>query len=142
MLQFYFLSVAANLLAGATLSSDWITERFSSLRAIVHALSARRARMVIGLTSILAGLGTMFVPVAKPLIIGDLFPSVVGLGVGIALLFEALRQEVFYAGGEAAETPTRDENAWQAPRAYRTALAAFAFAAAVLHFFLPERMFL
>ena len=140
MLQFYFLSVAANLLAGATLSSDWITERFSSLRAIVRALSARRARMVTGLTSILAGLGTMFVPVAKPLIIGDLFPSVVGLGVGIALLFEALRQEVFYPGGDAA--PTRDENAWQAPRAYRTALAAFAFAAAVLHFFLPDRMFL
>ncbi len=142
MLQFYFLLVAANFLAGATLSADWITERFPSLKAILHALSARRAKMITGLISILAGLGSLFVPVAAPLVLGDLFPSVVGLGAGIALLFEALRQEVLYPGTEPADPAGRDEQAWQAPRAYRTALAAFAFAAAVLHFFLPERLFL
>ncbi len=85
----------------------------------------------------------MFVPVARPMIIGDLFPSVVGLGVGIALLFEALRQEVFSSGSDpSGDSSPRDERAWQAPRAYRIALAAFAFAAAILHFFLPERLFL
>jgi hypothetical protein len=30
----------------------------------------------------------------------------------------------------------------KAPLAYRTTLGAFAFAAAILHFFLPERLFL
>ncbi|HET6450978.1 MAG TPA: hypothetical protein VFI08_06685 [Spirochaetia bacterium] len=141
MLQFYFLSVAANLIAGAALSSDWISERFSSLSAILRALSARRARMVTGLLAIGAGLGTLFVPAAYPVILGDLFPSVVGIGAGIALLFEALRQEVFYSTTDAAETAP-DGGPWRAPRAYRTAVAAFAFAAAVLHFFLPERIIL
>ena len=28
MLQFYFLSVAANFLAGATLSADWMSRQF------------------------------------------------------------------------------------------------------------------
>jgi hypothetical protein len=141
MIQFYFLSVAANFLAGATLSGDWISERFSSLTAILRALSGRRARMITGLASIGSGLGTLFVPAAGPMILGGLFPSVVGIGAGIALLFEALRQEAFYSGaGQGASAGERGP--WRVPRAYRTALAAFTFAAAVLHFFLPEKLFL
>jgi len=140
MLQFYFLSVAANLLAGAALSADGISERFPSLSAILRALSDRRARLVTGLASILSGLGTLFVPAAPPIFLGDLFPSVVGIGAGIALLFEALRQEVFFPADPGE--PASEGTSWRAHRAYRSALAGFAFAAAVLHFFLPERLFL
>ena len=138
MLQFYFLSVAANFLAGATLSADWMSDRFPSLAGILGALSARRARMITGLAALLVGLGTLFVPAAPPLILGDLFPSVVGIAVGIALLFEVLKQEALFPGEQAA----RDDRIVKAPVAYRTALGAFAFAAAILHFFLPERLFL
>jgi len=138
MLQFYFLSVAANFLAGTALSADWMSEKFPSLAAVLGALSARRARMIIGLLVLLVGLCTLFVPVEGPLILGDLFPSVVGAAVGIALLFEVFRQEAFFPG----EQPPRDDRAGKAPRAYRTALGAFAYAAAILHFFLPERLFL
>jgi hypothetical protein len=138
MLQFYFLSVAANFLAGATLSADWVSGRFSSLSGILRALSARRARMITGLASLLVGLGTLFVPAGPPLILGDLFPSSVGIAVGIALLFEVLKQEALLAG----EQSPRDERIVKGPLAYRTALGAFAFAAAILHFFLPERLFL
>jgi hypothetical protein len=134
MLQFFFLSVAANFLAGATLSADWMLERFSSLGGILRALSGRRVRMVTGLASLLVGVGTLFVPAAPPLILGDLFPSSVGIAVGIALLFEVLRQEAFHAGETGRFV--------KAPLAWRTALGAFAFAAAILHFFLPERLFL
>jgi hypothetical protein len=138
MLQFYFLSVAANFLAGATLSADWMSDRFSSLAGLLGALSGRRARMITGLASLLVGVGTLFVPAGPPLILGDLFPSVVGMAIGVALLFEVLRQEALFPGEPAA----RDDRIVKVPVAYRTALGAFGFAAAILHFFLPERLFL
>ena len=88
MLQFYFLSVAANFLAGTALSADWMSEKFRSLAPMLGALSVRRARLIIGLTVLLVGLGTLFVPAGGQMILGDLFPSAVGIAVGIALLFE------------------------------------------------------
>ena len=136
MLQLYFLSVAANFLAGATLSADWMEERFTSLAEILRALSGRRARTITGLAALLIGLGTLFVPAAPPLVLGDLFPSVVGMAVGIALLFEVLKQDAVYPGDQ----PARNEQGPKKPSAYRTALGALAFAAAVLHYFLPERL--
>jgi len=138
MLQFYFLSVAANFLAGCALSSDWISEKFANLAPVLDALSARRARMIVGLLALLVGLGKIFVPVGGPIVLGDLFPSAVGLVVGIALLFEVIRQEALFPGSEA----TTSDHAGKAPRAWRTALGAFAYAAAILHFFLPERLIL
>jgi len=137
MLQLYFLSVAANFLAGATLSADWMGERFTSLAGILGALSGRRARTITGLAALLVGLGTLFVPAAPPVVLGDLFPSAVGMAVGIALLFEVFKQDAFYPGEQAA----RGEQGMRTPSAYRTALGALGFAAAVLHYFLPERLF-
>jgi hypothetical protein len=139
MLQFYLLSVAANFLAGATLSADWMSDRFKSLAAILAALSARRARIITGLAALLVGIATLFVPAAPPLILGDLFPSVVGIAIGIALLFDVLRQEALFPGEQQA---ARKGRIVQAHVSYRTALGAFGLAAAVLHFFLPERLFL
>lgn len=136
MLQLYFLSVAANFLAGATLSADWMAERFPSLAGILGALSVRRARTITGLAALLVGLGTLFFPTAPPLVLGDLFPSVVGMAVGIALLFEVLKQDALYTH----EEPARSADL-RPPSAYRTAMGALGFAAAVLHFFLPERLF-
>jgi hypothetical protein len=137
MLQFYFLSVAANFLAGATLGAEWMAAKFTSLAAILQALSARRARLVTGLAALLSGVGTFFFP-ADARLFGDLFPSVVGIAVGISLLFEVLRQEVLFPG----ERPVGGDKVVKGPLAYRTALGALGIAAAVLHFFLPERLFL
>jgi hypothetical protein len=136
MLQLYFLSVAANFLAGATLSGDWMGERFPSLAGILAALNARRARTSIGLAALLVGLGTLFVPADPHIIFGDLFPSVVGLAVGIALIFEVFKQDALYPGDRGSTS----ERGGKAPSAYRAALGALGLAAAVLHFFLPERL--
>ena len=136
MLQIYFLSVATNFLAGATLSADWMGERFTSLAGILAALSGRRARTITGLSALLVGIATLFVPAAPPLVLGDLFPSVVGMAVGIALLFEVLKEDAFYPG----EQPARGQHGPRPPSAYRTALGALGFAAAILHYFLPERL--
>ncbi|HVO39421.1 MAG TPA: hypothetical protein VMV03_10390 [Spirochaetia bacterium] len=135
MLQFYFLSIVANFLAGVTLSSDWISRRIPSLASIVAALSARRAKLILGLASLLVGVGTLLVPVEGAIIIGDLFPSVIGMAMGVALLFEFFRQE-------AVLPLEHSDKAEKLPVGYRTTLGMLGIAAAVLHFFLPERTFL
>ena len=135
MLQFYFLSITFNLLGGVILASGWLARRIPSLASFTSALSARRAKLSIGLGSILVGIGKLFVPVSGPLIIGDLFPAAMGMATGIALLFEVFRQDTVLPAehGEKSEPPSVG---------YRTTLGMLGIAAAVPHFFLPERPFL
>ena len=135
MLQFYFLSIVSNLLAGLSLASDWIAQKIPSVISFTTALSGRRAKLFSGLSSLLVGFGTLFVPVEGALFIGDLFPSVVGMVMGIALLFEVFRQD-------AVLPAERSEKQERLPVGYRTTLGMLGVAAAVLHFFLPERPFL
>jgi len=136
MLQFYFLSVATNLLAGLALSSDWLGRKFSGLAAAFTVLNTRRGRLALGLAAILVGFGTLFVPTEPPLILGDLYPSLMGMAMGIALLFEVFKQDALLPGeqGEKAPKPERRRIG------YRTTLGMLGIAAAVLHFFLPERL--
>jgi len=138
MLQFYFLSIAANLLAGLTLCSDWLISWFASFADVTLALTTRRGKMVIGLAAILVGIGTLFVPVAPPLILGDLFPSIMGMAMGIALLFDAFKQDALFP----AERLDRHDRSEKVPVGYRTSLGILGLASAILHFFLPVRPFL
>jgi hypothetical protein len=138
MLQFYFLSISANLIGGMILSSDWLSLKIESLTDLLSAFSTRRGKMVTGLAAILVGLGTLFVPAAPPLIIGDLFPSLMGMAMGIALLFEAFKQDALFPTERMEERPEMEK----VPLGYRTTIGALGLAAAILHFFLPERPFL
>ena len=135
MLQFYFLSVIANFLAGAALSSDWFSRKIPGLVGLSKAFSGRRGRMAIGLSAIFVGVGTLFVPVNPPIILGDLFPSLAGMITGVALLFEVFKQDAVFP----AERGEKNDKVERLPIAYRTALGILGLAAAVLHFFLPER---
>jgi hypothetical protein len=138
MLQFYFLSVSANLLAGMTLSSDWFGRKFPGLAAAVSGLNTRMGKLAMGLATVLVGFGTLFVPAEYPLILGDLFPSVMGMAMGIALLFEVLKQDALLPGERTEATHKPDRR----PIVYRTTLGVLGIASAVLHFFLPERLLL
>jgi hypothetical protein len=136
MLQLYFLSVAFNLIAGYSLSSDAITRKAPRLAALGDLLALRSARLAVGLSVIVVGFITLFVPAGGGvLIIGDLIPSIVGLGMGIASLFEVFRQEAVFPSesAEKSERPHLD---------YRVTLGLLGMAVAILHFFLPERPFL
>jgi hypothetical protein len=138
MLQFYFLSIVANFIAGVTLSADWFAKKIPGLAGLGTGLSGRRGKMAIGLCSIFVGFGTLFVPANAPLILGDLYPSLAGMAMGIALLFEVFKQDAFFP----AERGEKNDKMEKLPVAYRTALGMLGIAAAVLHFFLPERPFL
>jgi len=138
MLQFYFLSIVTNFLAGLTLSSDWISRKFPGITAAVAVFSRRMGKMVLGLASLLVGCGTLFVPVEPPIIFGDLFPSVMGMAMGIALLFEVFKQDAVFP----AERGEKSDKVERLPVGYRTTLGVLGLAAAILHFFLPETPFL
>ena len=130
MFQFYFLSVLANLVGGVTLCSDWLGSR-PALAHLSAALCSRYARMITGLGALVAGFAKLFFPVGSPIILGDLFPALVGIILGIALLFEVFKQEAFFPA-ERSESSQRSE---KSPVAYKTALGVLGFAAAILHFF-------
>ena len=138
MLQFYFLSIVANFLAGMTLSADWFSSRIPGLPSLAPGFSGRRGKMTIGLAALLVGFGTLFVPAEPPIVLGDLFPSMTGMALGIALLFEVFRQDALFP----VERGEKNHKVDRAPVGYRTALGILGIAAAVLHFFLPERPFL
>ena len=107
MLQFYFLSVLANLVGGLTLCSDWLGSR-PGMANLVAALSTRYGKMTTGLAALVAGFAKLFVPVGPPIILGDLFPALVGMVLGIALLFEVFKQEAFFPA-EHGDRPDRHE---------------------------------
>jgi hypothetical protein len=138
MLQFYFLSIALNLAGGLTLCSDWLERRLGSMAPLFTVLSGRVAKIAQGLGTLLVGLATLVVPAAGSAPTGDLFPSVVGMAVGVTLLFEALKQAAQFPA-EKAETGEHPE---RAPAGFRTVIGVLGLAAAALHFFLPERLFL
>ena len=135
MLQFYFLSVAANFLAGTALSAEWFSRKIPGLAGLGPGFSGRGFRMGIGLAAIFVGVGTLFVPADAHLILGDLLPSLAGMAMGIALLFEVFRQDAIFP----AERAERNDKAARLPLAYRTALGIFGLVVAIVHFFLPER---
>jgi hypothetical protein len=139
MLQFYFLSVVSNLLGGLTLCSDWFSGKFAGLGALLTALSARRAKMATGLFTLLVGFGTLFVPAEPPIVLGDLFPSIAGMAMGIALLFEVFKQDSLFP---AERVESRADRIGRVASGYRMTIGVLGLAAAVLHFFLPERLIL
>jgi len=132
VLQFYFLSIVSNIIAGTVLSSDSLSRRLPMLAPLAGPFSSRRGKLLSGLAVLLVGVGTLFVPAAGTIVVGDLLPSAAGMIMGIALLFEVFKQDALLPG----EHPEKSD---RAPVGYRTTLGLLGIAAAVLHFFLPER---
>ena len=135
MLQFYFLSIVSNLVAGTALCAEALARRLRSFEAISTALSSRKGKLSTGLAALLVGVGTLFVPASGLLVLGDLLPAMTGMTMGIALLFEVFRQDALFPSDPPG---SRDRPFFS----YRATLGALGIAAAVIHFFLPERPFL
>jgi hypothetical protein len=134
MLQFYFLSILTNALAGALLSAEYFGRRVARFSWLVSHPASRRLKMGAGAAVLLVGACTLFWPAGGGVaVVGDLIPSITGLVMGVALLFEVFRQDAIFPSETA---PARTGLDW------RAMIGIGGLVVALLHFFLPERPFL
>ena len=133
MLQFYFLSILTNAAAGALLSAEYFGRRIPRLAWLAAHPSSRRLKLTCGAAALLVGACTLFWPAGGGVpVVGDLVPSIAGLAMGVALLFEVFRQDARLPS-EPIPSPSRTGLDW------RSMIGIAGLAVAVLHFFLPER---
>jgi hypothetical protein len=132
MLQFYFLSILTNAAAGALLSADYFGRRVARLAWLAGHPASRRLKMGTGAAALIVGVCTIFWPADGRVPIGDLVPSIAGLAMGVALLFEVFRQEALLPS-EPVPAPEHAGLDW------RSMIGLAGLAVALLHFFLPER---
>jgi len=135
MLQFYFLSILANALAGLALSADYLGERFSSFAPFRELLGRASVRGGVGVVALLVGFLKLLVrsPPAEVPVVGDRLPALAALAMGGALLLNALRERVGETGMGSLE---------RAVMVYRVPLGIAGLVASALHFLLPGALFL
>ena len=92
-MQFYFLSIVTNLLAGVALAGDYLAAHFPGLQLLLPGLNRRTARLTIG--SITAAVGILKLLVyansLQIVVVGDLLPALAGIVLGGSLVVTALR---------------------------------------------------
>jgi uncharacterized membrane-anchored protein len=130
MLQFYFLSVFLNVLAGYLLFF-W-DESGSSEGKSGFSLQGDTFILITGILSAITGLVKLFSPIGGSLpIIGDLIPAAAGLVCGFVLLFGYFQRRSSIDDSE----HTKKIDGLLAGN--KKIIGAVAFVAAVLHFLFP-----
>jgi hypothetical protein len=137
MHQIFFLAVFLNLLSGLTLLSARLSATRPFFKLLSEAVSLWKARLLIGVLTLLTGLVSFFVTADGILILGDLLPATTAVAMGISLLSDFFRQNTSLPGDK--DALPRPE--W-ASGGYRVTLGTLGILAASLHFFLPERILL
>ena len=157
-MQFYFLSIVINLLAGVILAGDYLAERLPWMRTLLPEISSRSSGVAIG--AITAGVGVLKLFVlADPLqtaVVGDLLPALAGIALGGSLAAVALTADEADAegGAERPDHTTRDgsshvvvadgaaDKAIKLAAGYRTPAGLAGIAVALLHFLFPASVIL
>ena len=158
-MQFYFLSIVINLLAGVILAGDYLAQRLPWMRSLLPEISSRSSGVTIG--GITAGVGVLKLFVlANPLqiaVVGDLLPALAGIALGGVLISVALSaEEDDSAGGpeRPAHTTTKDgsshvvvadgaaDKAVRLAAGYRTPAGLAGIAVSLLHFLFPGSVLL
>ena len=134
MLQFYFLSIVANLLAGLALTSDYLGERFKGFAPYAELLERRNTRTSVGIVAFVVGFLKLLIPADVP-VVGDLLPALAGLAMGAALVVGLIR--------ERSGIPDEKASGFEKTvMTYRVPLGIAGLVIAVLHFLLPRALLL
>ena len=152
-MQFYFLSIIVNLLAGIILAGDYLAQRLPWMRSLLPEISSRSSGVTIGGITAAVGVLKLFVlanPVQTP-VVGDLLPALAGIALGGVLISVALSAEEADGSG-GAERPVHTakegsshvvvadgaaEKAVRLAAGYRTPAGLAGIAVALLHFLFP-----
>jgi len=134
MIQFYFLSIFANILAGLTLTSDYFAERFKAFLPFKDLFSKKNVKTGIGISAFVVGFLKILLPV-QTVVVGDLLPALAGLAMGAGLILGLLRERA----NVSAETV---DNLEKTVMTYRVPLGIAGLVISALHFLLPRALFL
>jgi len=92
MLQFYFLSIATNLIGGFILASDKIIEKFPNLTAFAELFKKNSSKMMLGIFTIIFGVFKILsVTKGDIIVVGDIIPALSGIIVGSTLAVESYK---------------------------------------------------
>ena len=134
MMQFYFLSIFANVLAGLTLMSDYFAERFKAFLPFKDLFAKKNVKTAIGISAFVIGFLKILLPV-QTVVVGDLLPALAGLAMGAGLILGLLRERTKVS----AETV---DNLEKTVMTYRVPLGIAGLVVSALHFLLPRALFL
>lgn len=134
MLQFYFLSVATLLLGGVSLL---LGSARDESRSLPYVLGSRSVRYTVGAVALVAGVLKFFVraPGDTVVVVGDLLPALVGIGVGLALFLAVWSVR-------APVDDQRVKKATQLTRYFRYPIGTLAILTGLAHFFVPATVIL
>ena len=134
MLQFYFLSIFANILAGLTLTSDYFAEKFKAFLPFKELFSKKNVKTTIGIAAFVVGFLKLLLPV-QTVVVGDLLPALAVLAMCSGLILGILRERA----NVSAETVDSLE---KTVMTYRVPLGISGLVISALHFLLPRALFL
>ncbi|MAG13875.1 MAG: hypothetical protein CMN78_04705 [Spirochaetales bacterium] len=101
MIQFYFLSILANILGGLSLAADHYDEKISGFSRIKQFFEGNPGiRVTVGIVAFLAGfLKLLSVTKGDVPVVGDLLPSLSGLLIGATMLIERYKEKTTVESG-------------------------------------------
>jgi hypothetical protein len=135
MLQFYFLSIVINALAGyihLTGDDEGVLEfkgRFS--------LKDETSKFVLGILSVLTGVFKVLSPIEGDVpVLGDLLPAATGILAGLILIFE------YYKNRSSLDDSEQTEKIGYVLMANKKIIGVACLVAAILHFLFPKVLLL
>ena len=133
MIQFYFLSILCNALAGYALTRD--TDELDDIkRQAPFTLSARNPtfRLLLGLLSSVTGVFKLLSATDLPFA-GDLVPALTGIGSGVLLLYD------YYANTTTLTTESKLGN-FLTGKKTKKGFGVWSCGIAALHFLFPQML--
>jgi hypothetical protein len=93
MIQFYFLSILCNALAGYILSRGESEPEFPMQAGIKLSVDNDTFRLILGIMTIITGLFKFLSVISGDVpVVGDLLPALFGFTVGFTLLYEYFKK--------------------------------------------------
>lgn len=137
MLQFYFLSILANTLAGLTLTADYFGDRVKGFAPFRDLLGRGNVRTTIGISAFVVGFLKLLIrstPSDVP-VVGDLLPALAGLTMGSALVLAIIKERGTVPGEKV-------DSLEKTVMTYRIPLGIAGLVIAALHFLVPGALLL
>ena len=137
MIQFYFLSVLANILGGLILAGEYLDEKIPSFSAVKVFFDSKPGfRVTIGFVASIVGILKLLSVTAGDIpFVGDFLPALVGLLIGASIFLERYKER-------SAVSSNVVETGDKLLLKNRSIIGIVGIVTGLLHFLLPKVLFL